>query len=85
MSQHDWLVLMGMGGLFILLGLLAILWSKHEQGVYDNALLGRMDKREFFDHWPPRPEPGSAKVGGWIAIILGLIVIIMASLFLLFV
>lgn len=72
MPQHDWLVLMGMGGSFILLGLAAIIWGRHEEKSYYNSLSGRTDEREFLEHWPPRPQLGALKIGGRIAIAIGL-------------
>ncbi len=41
------------------------------------------DMREFLEHQPQRPEPGSLKTGGWIAIALGLVMIASGGIFLL--
>ncbi|MFH1381326.1 MAG: hypothetical protein ABIH70_00310 [Chloroflexota bacterium] len=83
MFEQDWLALMAVGGLFILLGLISFFWGKHEQSNYDRSLLTHMDKREFFEHWPARPEPGALKIGGWIAIAIGLVMIAMGTVFML--
>ncbi len=67
----DWLVLLGMGGLFILLGLVTIVWGRSEEKNYYDSLSTRPDKREFLEHWPPRPQFGALKIGGRIAIAIG--------------
>ena len=81
MPQHDWLVLMGMGSLFILLGLAAIIWGRHEEKRYYDALSSRADTREFLEHWPQRFQLGSLKIGGRIAIAIGTIMIVIGSVF----
>ena len=79
MSQYDWLVLLGMGGLFILLGLGAIIWGRSEEKGYYNALSNRRDAREFLEHWPPRPQFGALKIGGYIALAVGAVMIVIGS------
>ena len=76
MPEVDGYILLGMGGLFILLGLAAMLWGKREEKSYFNALSARHDLREFMEHWPLRPQPGALKIGGWIAVILGFLLLV---------
>ena len=83
MPNEDWFILMGLGGLFILLGLAAIFWGKQEEKSYNSSLSTHADMREYLEHWPPRPEPGALKVGGWIAIATGLILLALGGAFLL--
>ncbi|MBI4187984.1 MAG: hypothetical protein HY529_02135 [Chloroflexi bacterium] len=75
MPQQDWLALMGMGGGFILLGIIAIIWGRREEKGYYNSLSDHRDVREFMEHWPPRPQFGSLKIGGRIAIIIGVLML----------
>ena len=82
MSDADWLMPIVVGSIFILLGLVGILWGRREQKGYDYQLSTRTDLREFLNHWPPRPEPGSLKVGGWIAIVVGLVLLLLGGAFL---
>lgn len=79
MPQHDWLVLLGMGGLFVLLGIGAIIWGSREDKSYYNSLSERPDTREFLEHWPQRPQLGALKVGGWIGLALGAVMIIIGG------
>ena len=84
MSQHDLLVLMGMGGVFILLGIVAIIWGRNEEKSYFDSLSTRpahTDTREFLNHWPRRPQFGSLKIGGWIAIVIGVLMTIVGGAF----
>ncbi len=83
MPLHDWFILMGMGGLFILLGLAAIIWGRSEEKSYYNSLSTRTDKREFLEHWPRRPQFGALKIGGRIAIAIGVLMIVIGGAFLL--
>jgi len=73
---------MVMGGLFILLGLGAIFWGRAEEKSYYDSLSTRSDVREYLEHQPQRPEPGALKIGGWIAITLGLCMLALGAAFL---
>ena len=80
MPQWNYIILMGMGGLFILLGVAATIWGRREEkGYYDSLAARRTDVREFLEHSPERPEPGALKIGGWIAIAVGLLMIAMGG------
>ena len=83
MPQNDWRVLMGIGGLFILLGLAAIVWGKREEKSYYDSLSAsaRPDTREFLERWPQRSQFGALKIGGWIAIAIGVLMIVMGGAF----
>ena len=83
MPHQDWFILMLMGGLFVLLGLGAIFWGRAEEKRYFDSVSRRSDVREYLEHWPQRPEPGALKVGGWIAITLGLFMLALGAAFLL--
>jgi hypothetical protein len=76
MSLGDCFILMGVGGGFIILGLAGIIWGRHEEKSYFNALAARPDVREFVSHWPERPQPGAVRVGGWIATAIGVIMLL---------
>lgn len=81
MSLNEPIMTMGIGGLFILVGLGAIIWGRREEKAYYNALSTRSDLREFLDHWPQRPGHGALELGGRIAIIVGIAIIIMGGIF----
>jgi len=82
MPHVDYFILMGVGGLFIILGLAAIIWGKHEERSYFDAIATRTgDLREFMEHWPPRPQPGALKIGGWIAIAVGVLLLVTGVIF----
>ncbi len=83
MLDADWVLPMVAGGIFILFGLVGILWSKREQDSYDYRMSSRSDLRELMDRWPPRPGPGALKVGGGIAVTIGVIMLLLGVVFLL--
>ena len=80
MPQYDWIGLMVMGGLFILLGLAAIIWGRSEEKSYYNSLSTRTDTREFLEHWPPRPQHGALKIGGRIAVAVGAVIAVVGGI-----
>jgi len=73
---------MGMGGLFILLGLGAIIWGRSEEKSYYDSLSTRPDVREFLEHRPQHPQPVALKIGGWIAMAIGLLMLAMGGIIL---
>ena len=83
MPQQALFVLMGMGGLFILLGIVAIIWGRNEEKSYYNSLSTRTDAREFLEHWPQRPQFEALKIGGRIALAIGVLMVITGSVLLL--
>jgi len=83
MSHGDSFILIGMGGVFILLGIIAFFRGKREEKSYYNSIASRHDVREFLEHDPERPEPGALKIGGWIALAIGLIMLVIGGAFLL--
>lgn len=83
MPQADSIILMVVGGGFIILGIMGIMWGRHEEKSYFDTLASRRDVREFMEHWPARPQPGALRVGGWIAIAIGFLMLLVGTVFLL--
>ena len=81
MPPGDYFILMWFGGGFLILGLVGILWGRHEEKDYFDALAERPDLREFMNHWPERPQTGAIRIGGWIAFAVGLIALIVGIVF----
>ena len=77
----DYFILMGMGGLFVILGIASVFWGKREAKGYYDIISTRSDVREFLEHEPERPEPGALRIGGWIAIAVGLLMLVMGGAF----
>jgi amino acid transporter len=76
MPQTDVIVLVILGCVFIILGIALMIWGKKEETNYYNTLSTRPDTREFMEHWPGRPQFGALKIGGWIAVAIGLLMLI---------
>ncbi len=79
--MSGWLITIVVGVVFILLGLGTVLWGRREERRYYDSLVTRTDLREFVDHWPRRPEPGASKIGGWIAVAVGLMLVLVGVIF----
>ena len=76
MPIGDYVIILAVGAGFAVLGLAGILWGRHEEKNYFDALSEKPDMREFMDHWPERPQPGAVRVGGWIALAAGCLVVL---------
>jgi hypothetical protein len=76
MQGSDWWILAVVGAVFVVLGFIGILWGRHEQKKLDEGLTSHIDVREFISHWPERPQPGALKIGGAIALALGILLVI---------
>ncbi len=78
--MDGWVIPVIIGGVVIVLGLASLIWGKLEEKKYYDALVTREDLREFFSHWPMRPEPGALKLGGWIAIAVGAVIALVGGI-----
>jgi hypothetical protein len=83
MPHTDLWIIIGLGVMFVLLGVGAWFWGRREEKDYYKAISAHHDVREYMEHTPERPEPGALKIGGLIAIVIGLVMLIMGSAFLL--
>jgi len=83
MPNTDSYIMIGIGGLFLILALVFFIWASREEKSINYSLSRRRDLREFLTRWPPRIEPGALRVGGWISIIVGVVLIILGGIFLL--
>jgi|WetSurMetagenome_2_1015567.scaffolds.fasta_scaffold884526_2 hypothetical protein len=73
MDQGNWVILAIVGGVFIMLGVIGILWGIREEKKLFEALAAKPDLREFTLKHIESPQPGALKIGGWIAIAVGVI------------
>jgi hypothetical protein len=75
MSGKDWYILIIIGGVFLILGIGAIIWGMVEEKRIFEALSKKPDLREFTFKHIESPQPGALKAGGWIAVGISVIVI----------
>lgn len=73
--HEDWFILTAIGVFFILFGLAMSFWGRREETGYYDSLSTRFDVREYLEHSPERPEPGALKIGGWVAIAVGVVLL----------
>jgi CHASE3 domain sensor protein len=83
MAHTDLVIVMGLGGLFILLGVGSFFWGSREATDYYKNISSHTDVREYIEHTPERPEPGGLKIGGILSIVVGLLILILGAAFLL--
>ena len=73
MAEGDWIILAIVGAVFLVLGILALLWGRHEEKKIFEYLAEQHDLREFTLKHVESPQPGALKLGGWLAVILGIL------------
>lgn len=64
-------VILIIGGAFIVFGAILFLWDRHENLAYRDKLMTRYDMREFMTSWPPRWWLKTLEMGGIISAIVG--------------
>ncbi len=75
MPQGDSLILVISGGILLFLGIIGVLWGIFEEKQLFDSLSKKPDLREFTLNHYKSPQPAALKIGGWIALILGLILL----------
>ncbi len=81
MPLASYQVILVMGGCFLLLGIIFILWNKREKKRYYNSiLLTRRDIKESLTHEPERPWLHAWQIGGRISLIIGIILLIIGGI-----
>lgn len=84
---NNWLMMLMVGGVFILLGLAGLLWGKREasedyQMISDRADVDT-DARQLLEDWRSKSGSGALKMGGLLTIIIGLFLLVLSAVFLL--
>jgi hypothetical protein len=70
-------VILGMGGFFVFLGIIFILWNRREKNKYYNSiLLTRRDIKETITHEHERFWLQAWQIGGRISLIVGIVLLI---------
>lgn len=65
------IVILIIGGAFIVFGAILFLWDRHENLAYRDKLMTRYDMREFMTAWPPRWWLKTLEMGAIISAIVG--------------
>ena len=69
-------VILGMGGFFVLLGIIFILGNRREKRrYYNHILLTRRDIKETITHEHERFWLLAWKIGGWISLVVGIVLL----------
>jgi len=72
--------IVAMGGFFVLLGIIFVVWSNRERKKYYNSiLLTRRDIKESLTHEPHRPWLHAWQIGGRVSLIVGIVLLIMGG------
>ncbi len=81
MSAASYQVILGMGGFFVLLGIIFILGNKREKKKYYNSiLLTQRDIKETITHEHERFWLQAWQIGGRISLILGIVLLIIGGI-----
>jgi hypothetical protein len=80
-TSGDYLIPVAIGGFFAIVGIILIFLGRGEEHRYYDSLAQRPDARECLERWPERPRLGALKIGGWIALIVGVLLMAMGGAF----
>jgi len=81
MSLATYQIILVLGGCFLLLGIIFILWNKREKNRYYNSiLLTRRDIKETITHEHERFWLHAWQIGGRISLIIGIILLIIGGI-----
>jgi hypothetical protein len=72
-------VILILGGVFVFLGILALLWGNREESSWWGSISEHFDVREYMDHTPGRFEPDALRIGGKISIAVGIVLCLIAA------
>ncbi len=75
MPYPDYFIMMVMGGAFAGVGIGVLCWRRRKMKSYYEGLVTHTDLREFLERSPEHSEHSSLKIGGWIAIVLGIVML----------
>jgi hypothetical protein len=80
MSLATYQIILVLGGCFLLLGIIFILWNKREKNKYYNSiLLTRRDIKEIITHEHERFWLQAWQIGGRISLIVGIVLLIIGG------
>jgi len=81
MSLASYQIILVMGGCFLLLGIIFILWNKREkQRYYNSILLTRRDIKETITHEHERFWLQAWQIGGRISLAVGIVLLIIGGI-----
>jgi hypothetical protein len=75
MPEGQWFILVIAGGVFVILGIIGVMWGIREEKRIFEELSKKPDLREFTMRHVESPQPGALKIGGWIAIAVGVLLL----------
>ncbi len=78
MESNQLIIMIIIGVIFLILGVISLFWGKKEAGDYYRSMQEHVDVREYIEHKPDRPEPGSLGTGGKICFAVGAVVLLVA-------
>lgn len=81
MSLATYQIILVLGGCFLLLGIIFILWNKREKNkYYNNILLTRRDIKEIITREHERFWLQAWQIGGRISLIVGIVLLIIGGI-----
>jgi len=82
MSVASYQIILGMGGFFVLLGIIFMLGNRREKKKYYNSiLLTRRDIKETITHEHERFWLQAWQIGGWVSLTVGIVLLIIGGVF----
>jgi len=83
MSEGDWIFFVIIGAVFAVLGIIALIWGRYEEKRIFAALAEKHDLREFTQQHIESPQPGALRLGGWIGLSIGVVLLVIGIIIML--
>jgi hypothetical protein len=80
-DMEEFWVLIIIGAVFLLIGIGILILSRREDKEYTDAISSHVDVRRYIEHTSDSHQSFGLKVGGIIAVVIGLILLIMSLIF----
>jgi len=84
---NEWLIMLILGGAFVLIGLGGVFWGKKEAGEDYQSITARADvhtdTRKFLEDWKADSGSGALKLGGLLALVVGIFLLVLGTVFML--
>ena len=77
----DYGAMMIIGGVFLIIGIVVLILGSREEKDYFRNISNRTDVRQYLEYKPDSIQSWGLKVGGVIALVIGLVLLVMGLIF----
>jgi len=75
MAYPGTFIMMVMGGAFVGVGIGVLILERKKRRRYYDGLVTSYDLREFIEQTPDNPDYSSMRIGGWVTLVVGIVLL----------